>query len=318
MSKKGYHFIGVVKTGHARYPKQWLEKNLATAPAGSRIHLEATVDGTDLIATGYKYNRRKVLCFISTKGASATVNGKAYEQRWADEFGNMCVREVARPKLCSDYFEVSPRVDNHNQSRQHDLALEELWETKDCWFRLHCTLQGICVTDAWKLTRYHVDAKDPLKGISIQAFGNRLAAFLVKYSINTASGYSVERPRLLQDVMSSQKRKLSDVYPGVSHRLVHLSSKAPSSKVPSSRAPAQLLEGGSSRKVAVKKYVQARCRWCLTHGEGQKWTSYMCEDCGTPLCAPSQKHNRDCYHLHVHCGAVEDGLLAPRRRVGSD
>ena len=245
----------------------------------------------------------KVLCFISTKGASATVNGEAYVQRWADDFGNLCIKEVARPKVCSDYFEVSPRVDNHNQSRQLDLALEELWDTRDCWFRLHCTLQGICVTDAWKLTRYHLNAKDLLKGISIQKFSDCLAAFLVKYSINTTSGASVERPRLMQVVnMRSQKRKLSYVHPGVSvaHRVVRVKPKQ------------------GSKRVTVKKPAQARCRWCLTHGGVQKWTTYMCGGCDIPLCVPNNGHDRDCYNLHVHCGPVEADLLAPGRRAGSN
>jgi hypothetical protein len=47
----------------------------------------------------------------------------------------------------SNYFDPSPRVDNHNKSRHHELAMEEAWLTQDCWFRQATTVAGICVTD---------------------------------------------------------------------------------------------------------------------------------------------------------------------------
>ena len=149
-------FIGCVKTAHAHFPKTYLEKALSPHPAGSRCTLLATVEGVELVAIGYKYNKRKVLLFVATKGAALTLDGEPYIQRWADEHGNVLSRPIPRPAVLSGYFSVSPRVDNHNQSRQrHDLALEEHWQTQCCWFRLHTTMIGINVTDAWKLTRYH-------------------------------------------------------------------------------------------------------------------------------------------------------------------
>jgi hypothetical protein len=54
-------------------------------------------------------------------------------------------------------------VGNHNQSREHELAMEEAWLTQDCWFRLATTLAGICVTDCWKLVKFHVSARAFLK-----------------------------------------------------------------------------------------------------------------------------------------------------------
>ena len=84
------------------------------------------VDSVDLVAIGYKYNRRKVLFFIATSGVADILNGDSYVQRWADDHGNLCTRNVPRPTLISRYFKDSPKVDNHNQARQHDLGLEEL------------------------------------------------------------------------------------------------------------------------------------------------------------------------------------------------
>lgn len=56
----GMEFTGSVKTCHARYPKTELQSRLQDRPSGSHAVATATVDGVRLIATGYKYNRRKV------------------------------------------------------------------------------------------------------------------------------------------------------------------------------------------------------------------------------------------------------------------
>ena len=81
-------------------------------PAGSRLILTANVLGRDLIAIGYKYNRKKkVLFFVRTPGAgSVDENGERYVQRWADDHGNIITRDIPRLAVLSKYFEVSPRV----------------------------------------------------------------------------------------------------------------------------------------------------------------------------------------------------------------
>ena len=62
-------FIGVIKTNHSKFPKKWLETTMKDWPPGSHLVLEATHEGVDIIACGYKYNKRKVCCFVFTKGA---------------------------------------------------------------------------------------------------------------------------------------------------------------------------------------------------------------------------------------------------------
>eukprot|EP00873_Tetraselmis_striata_P006477 jgi/Tetstr1/426741/TSEL_001678.t1 len=114
VGKMGRHFIGVVKSGHGMFPNAFLKSHLTSAPAGSRVALSAIVDGLDLMALGYKYNMRKVLFFVATAGAGALEDGNPFIQRWADDFGNTVTRSIPRPSVLSNYFERSPRVDNHN------------------------------------------------------------------------------------------------------------------------------------------------------------------------------------------------------------
>jgi hypothetical protein len=72
---------------------------------------------------------------ISTIGVGGVADGNPYIQRWADDNGNIVTRAISRPHVVSNYFERRPRVDNHNQSQQHELAMEDAWLSQDCWFR---------------------------------------------------------------------------------------------------------------------------------------------------------------------------------------
>jgi len=96
-------------------------------PGGTWIVLEAEDEATgiDLVCIGYKYNNKKVLTFILSKGADSTLEGEPYEARFPDRFGNVCIRHVARPQVVSNYFKYCNVVDLHNQARQFDLALEK-------------------------------------------------------------------------------------------------------------------------------------------------------------------------------------------------
>jgi len=52
--------LGIVKTNHARFPKQFIESTKKYWPAGSHIVMEgSSEDGVDLLAIGYKYNTKK-------------------------------------------------------------------------------------------------------------------------------------------------------------------------------------------------------------------------------------------------------------------
>ena len=54
-----------------------------------------------LVCIGYKYNLKKLLVFLSTKGAGSIQPGEPYLTKFPDKFGNVCTREVARPDIVS-------------------------------------------------------------------------------------------------------------------------------------------------------------------------------------------------------------------------
>ena len=61
----------VIKNAHTRSPKKFFEEHMADMPGGTWIVMEghATRENVDLILIGYKYNKRKVMTFVTTKGA---------------------------------------------------------------------------------------------------------------------------------------------------------------------------------------------------------------------------------------------------------
>jgi hypothetical protein len=179
-AEKGLEYVGAMKTNHKLFPKDKIEEKMQNWPSGSHIVLECqTPKGHTLLAIGYKYNRKKTLCFLATKNAGSTMPGNPYEAKFPDSVGNVCVREVERPAVISEYFANSNCIDSHNHVRQGELMLEKRWVTRNGWFRLATTYIGMTVTDAWKLFKHGV-ADTRQTDITILQFADRMAADLCR------------------------------------------------------------------------------------------------------------------------------------------
>ena len=196
--KLNANFIGIVKTSHSKFPKMWIEQTMKDWPPGSHIVLQANSEGVDLFACGYKYNKRKVCCFIFNKGAGHTEEGTPYVAKWKDENNNTRTREVPRPDVISKYFGQSNVVDVFNQSRQFDLKLEKHWVTEDGFFRLVTTLFGIVVTDCWKAYCWHLPQQHRHADLELIEFVRLLAKDLLNNSFSSDHG-SVARALTIMD-----------------------------------------------------------------------------------------------------------------------
>lgn len=287
IGKRGMHLIACVKTANALYPQAFIDKALKPLPAGSQIVLTSSDGGVELMAIGYKYNRKKVLFFVATRGAGITTPGQPYQQRFSDVHGNLVTREISRPAVVSDYFGVSPRVDNHNQSRQDDLALEELWQTHDCWFRLHCTFQGVLATDCWKACRMHCAQGHPLQGTSMGDFADYLVVALLNNNLSESA---------LPTRKTGRKRGFG----------TDITNTGPSLDL-ATHTMASCGRNG-------KKTKQVRCRWCSVKEDRESYTSYHCVECGFGLCGPNNRHGRKCWLLHVTCSLQELRSVLARHR----
>ena len=105
------NYIGVVKTNHSRYPKQFLQSKMQNWPAGSHLLLRTVLNKGRrrekvIYALGYKYSKAKVLFFIFNEGAGHTecFEKNAYEAKWKDTNLNTLTRMIPRPQVCHLYF----------------------------------------------------------------------------------------------------------------------------------------------------------------------------------------------------------------------
>ena len=175
-NKNQHEFIGAIKTNNAWYPKAEIEETMKKWPSGSHLVLKCITPGTgvELIALGYKYNTRKVLCFIMTKDAGATANGtNPYIAKFGDGHGNdVNQRQVNRSDVLSLVLGSADRIDSHNHMRQFLLGLEMRWRTEDWRLRLDMTIIGMTVIDCIRATKYQAPSH---KDISVRVFADRLA-----------------------------------------------------------------------------------------------------------------------------------------------
>jgi len=284
VQKRGQHCCMNVKTNTKHSPKRWIDNKMKDFPGGTWITLKGEYQDEELYFIGYKYNKRKILSFVFTSGAGTVEPGVPYEAKFPDKFGNLHVRKIGRPAIIGRFFQCSNCVDCHNQSRQHDLALEECWVTTDAYFRLSTTIIGFTVTDAWKLTKYHSKrwAKE-----RVVAFSNRLA-FSLLHNLKPAISPMdiIEVPLSVESYESSVTKSDSEI--------MHTKERLPVIKT----KPADCVSTRSGRSAGSKSYTkQIRCVWCSrVHGVIRK-TSLKCAKCGVGFC--SERTGRNCWLMHI-------------------
>jgi hypothetical protein len=189
LNLKAPEICAAVKTNSGWFPKQELEKKMEKWPSGSYLVLECKTPETnvDLVAIGYKYNARKVLCFIMTKNTGSTAPDPwLYIAKFPDKFRNVMERRVPCPEVIGDYFKHSNVIDSHNHCRQHLLGLERHWKTPNPWFRNDCTWIGMTAIDIFRGIQYHCPhLKETL---TVKNYANSLAWDCVHNPFGTTVG----------------------------------------------------------------------------------------------------------------------------------
>jgi hypothetical protein len=180
-------------------------------------------------------------------------------------------------------FSPSPRVDNHDQSRQHDLALDEVGQTHDCWFRLWTNFMGIHLVDCGKLCSFHLPSSHHLSKGSVVDFSNNLAAALLKNRLPHDIDMRVVTPRRVVPA----KRALADIG---------------NTKSKQQHRRGQYLRQRASKHMTTK---QSCCKLCQAEKRESFITSFFCRDCAIPLFVASNHHERDCWAQHVESSLDE-------------
>ena len=336
LKKHKMHSILIVKQGHKRYPKKFLDETMADWPSGSHMVLEANIEGEDLIAMGYKYNSRSVIFFLASKGAAHTLPGVPYSAdfiRSTDQ--HQCCRKIPRPHLASTYYLHNNKIDMHNHARQFELAIEKAWVTGDGYWRCFQTILGITVCDAWKLYKHHLPNRSTDKDITMKDFGSvmALACLTNCYSSAPPDERHLYLPQDQEDNILPPgplpaSINMDEDTSNISHILDSPSATAQISRSSSSSSRKRLFDNGhksvsatikvdhdrakvtrntttvtrsaeknrGKRAVRVQRY---RCVVC-TEEDRECRTEYYCSMCKLPVCQDGAgRDKRQCYSIHV-------------------
>ena len=84
IAQNRHHCVLAVKTAHSRFPKKFMDNTMKNYPGGTWITMRGKCGrtGVELVAIGYKYNSKKVLCFVTTVGAGSTKKGCPYKMKY--------------------------------------------------------------------------------------------------------------------------------------------------------------------------------------------------------------------------------------------
>jgi hypothetical protein len=127
LAKRGENSVLQVKVAKRLYPKAEIESIMKDKPRGTHVTLKGThpETGTKLVALGYKYNSKTVMCFVFTEDAGSTTPGRPYEMKFSDDHSNICIRLVDRPEVVSTFYDEVNIIDVLNHLCQSCLALEK-------------------------------------------------------------------------------------------------------------------------------------------------------------------------------------------------
>jgi hypothetical protein len=276
-----------------------------------------------ILAIGYKYNSRKVLCFVASENAGNTLAGEPYRARFKDNNSNLVSRPVDRPHLISTYFLRSNAVDKHNHVRQFELRLEKHWLTMNCWFRIFSTILGITVADSWKAYCYGMKNKTT----TICEFADMLAFELMHNSFGKE--YQEERelvsplrrsPRLRHDCSADQDITNNQQLIPRELELPETGESDCISPVTESRASlnSELLWNHYKKMHVFQKEIERTGDGRAKRGickECSRQSSWFCRYCMFHVCADNQGNRKDCcYSDHIMKKHPNCGLSLPNTR----
>jgi Transposase IS4 len=284
MKRKKVHSTFVVKGHNFLFPQavlhSVLEARHGERPAGHWVTMTATISDVPIIALAYAWSQKGVSYFVSTCGSTEVCPIK-YESKFEDEWGNTEYKELNRPKLAHFLYEYLPLIDEHNKQRQSILGLERRWLTKCPWFRLLCTVLGMCTVDMHRLYRHHQlkvanKSNKEVDATTIIRFSDYICGNLRLWK------YEYARRNPISD--------MDDPSP-----LVRITNEdGTMTRLPTVK---QINKGKSVGNPIVRSCFI--CRRYIKKGKAQQQTQWWCRNCHMPLC--SQPRNADSSGRTLSC-----------------
>ena len=289
-TKKGCHFTGVVKTGHALFPKDTLADYTPSALGGYIVY-QAAVNKKPirLWAVGVRTGRHKINQLITTCGTTHEAGTRTYSG-W-DEHGHRKTTTRVRTEVDAQYSAGQPAADVFNKFRQArtGIAMEKSYRPKNFEGRCFQTGMGCLAVDAFLMARI-----TPLSC-------KYKATDLMKY-VKALSYQLLTNPWRTDEFKRTRCRPLSSYRSTPANG--DLAADTFDRRPPHST---QVSFGTLKAPNGVKfKYQQ---KWCLICNSK---TSFFCPDCGTsaPVCRSTLRP--ECGAAHCHKPECDNRSATPR------
>ena len=185
LKQHGTYFIGIVKTAHKTYPKQFMGTHHDFSRRGDHVELCANVQGPSYLLLDGWMARGKTWCSLVAQHFQVLLQ-HAHTRRWwlQPMKGSVLIliyaQHLAATLLPPAYFDNFHCIDVHDHMHQSILKLEQHWLTQNRVYRVLSTLFGVIVTDCYYASIYIHPAE--MSGVDFHEYVDRLAY----QSINSA------------------------------------------------------------------------------------------------------------------------------------
>ena len=214
---------------------------------------------------------KKVLVFVTSKGAGSTEPGKPYKAKFPDRFGNVCVCLVARPKVICLFFLYCALIDNWNQVWKFELAMEKKWVTQCGYFRLFTSFLGFTVADVYKVLPF-VTGETPKNILEL---------------VDNMTMEMIEQSEGLESKKTATNKATSEVITCTTQEESSISSLTVALK-------------SEHSQIWMKGGRQVRCVWCSRVNFAVRKTTLICKECNKGFCRDSS--GKSCWLHHVALG----------------
>ena len=275
LRQRGLHFIGLVKTAHRHFPKQYFNTLNKPIRSGESVYLKSKPNNTtDLTAVGWW--DKQIKTFVATIGGNQSAPAHVRTRYIIADNGSTQQISKSTPitSIPYDYFSNAQKIDVHNHRRQGVLAVERNIATRNWIVRFISTIIGIIMVDAYMMYKLENDVEQQ------EINGFQIPKILTFQNFVESVGLG-----LASNTIDSKKRRaslsLDDVDAPANHTLGFLRDH-----------PAAL--GMKAKK------KQRRCKECNVY------TSYICIACSlgstcTSICSGVCKDGqpKECLTKHI-------------------
>jgi hypothetical protein len=289
----GLRFVGVVKTATKRFPMAALNKvQMPTRGIWKGlIHRGDKEKGLpDMLAfTWNDTNRRFFITTVSSLQRSLTPIDRP-RKRQVNPHPNAepehVFQVIEQPKAAELYYTSAAKIDQHNRSRQDDLAIERKLVTTKWHKRVNLTIFSMIVVDS-----YLVYKKCTTSGESPDHYYHKLAEEMIDYEQTTRQQrQAVRQASETMDIAAA-------AFAG------HGLRQTPTKRMRSAKEGGTKTPGSSGKKSTTQKH-QAKCTICSMK---TTWTCSTCrEEVGVYVYVCHTRSGRPaCWSEHMH---VEHGI----------